>query len=307
MFEEPIEMEGDQTLGRRERLSPRGRQVRLAHYHVADGCVTGRDGRGCGLLTRRMRSVRTDSGQEDLDRQCGYGAVDRIPAGWRDAVVGWGRLLDSDLEPDGAQVKIPTSTRSVARSDSLPLAPTTEFWRRRARRRRYFFTISWTTNLGHSTATLLRRPEPTAWRSHRTVRALAVGQEDGGISLWDAQSRQRRLTLAAHEGFVAAMAFAPDGSTLASSGGDRTTRTWDLPAGRSVRDQEPSRHARRTGVFSNGRLLFLSDQTRPVVWIWDVTTGVERVLLSADSRERSSRWRPVPMAQPSPPPTIEEW
>ncbi len=107
--------------------------------------------------------------------------------------------------------------------------------------------------------------------------SLAVGQEDGKISLWDAQSRQKRLTLAAHEGFVAALAFAPDGSTLASSGGDRTTRIWELPAGRPrFKIKSPARTLAALAYSANGRLLFLSDQTKPVVWIWDVTTGVER-------------------------------
>jgi WD40 repeat protein len=106
---------------------------------------------------------------------------------------------------------------------------------------------------------------------------LAVGHEDGEISLWDAQSRKRRSTLAAHDGFVAAMAFAPDGSTLASSGGDRTTRIWDVPAGRPrFKITSPARTLAALAYSANGCLLFLSDQTKPVVWIWDVTSGVER-------------------------------
>jgi WD40 repeat protein len=107
--------------------------------------------------------------------------------------------------------------------------------------------------------------------------SLAVGQEDGRISLWEAQSRRWRMTLTAHEGVIAAIAYAPDGSTLASSGADRTTRIWDLPAGRlRFEIKSPARTHGALAYSANGRLLFLSDQTKPVVWIWDVATGVER-------------------------------
>jgi WD40 repeat protein len=43
---------------------------------------------------------------------------------------------------------------------------------------------------------------------------LAVGQQDGRITLWDAAAGKNRSTLSGHAGFVAALVFAPDGATL---------------------------------------------------------------------------------------------
>jgi len=109
---------------------------------------------------------------------------------------------------------------------------------------------------------------------------LAVGQQDGKITLWDAASGCIRSTLDGHTGFVASLAFAPDGATLASSASDRSVRIWDLPANR-----ERFVIIRPTSTFvaltfsPGGRLLVLCDQVSPVVRLWDMTTGAECAVL----------------------------
>ena len=65
---------------------------------------------------------------------------------------------------------------------------------------------------------------PGSTRSARCVAfspdglTLAVGQADGEITLGDVATGRKRATLPGHEDFVVALAFAPDGATLASSG-----------------------------------------------------------------------------------------
>jgi WD40 repeat protein len=55
--------------------------------------------------------------------------------------------------------------------------------------------------------------------------ALAV---DRSVQLWDVHSGRRLARLEGHEGKVICLAFAPDGTRLASGGYDRTVRIWPV-------------------------------------------------------------------------------
>jgi RNA polymerase sigma factor (sigma-70 family) len=75
--------------------------------------------------------------------------------------------------------------------------------------------------------------------------AVAIGLEDGGTSLWDlATGKERKLKTdhAAKASWqysgTAAVAFAPDGKTLATGGRDGLVKLWDVASGRHLRTLE---------------------------------------------------------------------
>jgi len=69
--------------------------------------------------------------------------------------------------------------------------------------------------------------EPSSTCVSPDGRLLAVGEEDGNVSLWDVASLKKTHRFAGHEGRVHAMLFSRDGKTLFSAGEDGV-KVWNV-------------------------------------------------------------------------------
>jgi WD40 repeat protein len=73
-----------------------------------------------------------------------------------------------------------------------------------------------------------------------------------------------------HEGPASAVAFSPDGQTLASGGRDGTIRLWEMATGKErLRIQGPATMFRSVAFSPDGKLL-ASGHSNSTILIWDV-------------------------------------
>jgi WD40 repeat protein len=114
-------------------------------------------------------------------------------------------------------------------------------------------------------------------------RILASGSEDFTIKLWDVAAAKELKTLqgskSSLEGFMA-VAFSPDGKTLAGLEGD--IHLWDVSSGQEIKVLKLSGEAGFTVSFSpDGQALACGDDR--TVKLWEVATGKELKTLTGHS------------------------
>jgi WD40 repeat protein len=110
-------------------------------------------------------------------------------------------------------------------------------------------------------------------------RHVAIGRANGALQIIDVDARSVLSNKDAHRGPVWAVAFSPDGQTLASGGEDRQARLWsaaDLKPGPLL---EESAHEIRTLAFAPDGHRLASGSVAGLIRIWDTKTG-DKALVS---------------------------
>lgn len=116
--------------------------------------------------------------------------------------------------------------------------------------------------------------------STRDGKLLALGLQDGTITVLDSTTRESIWSQKIHSGMIAGLAFTPDASVLVAGSGDRTLSVWNTQTGQLLYRpiSAPSPNGKKPGVItsvavsSNGLVLAASSQTRNID-LWEVQTG----------------------------------
>lgn len=113
-----------------------------------------------------------------------------------------------------------------------------------------------------------------AWRTHD-----AFERRPGEIKVWDLASGSELRTLSGHDGAVTGVAFSPDGSVLASIGGDRTVRIWNSASGQLFQTARGHRDWISGLAFGPRGDWVATSSHDGTVRVWDAATGQERTVL----------------------------
>ncbi|MEV7812001.1 trypsin-like peptidase domain-containing protein [Streptomyces flaveolus] len=119
-----------------------------------------------------------------------------------------------------------------------------------------------------------------AYRTSPTAEALQSLRTAASLPL------QRRLS--GHTEAVAAVAYSPDGRTLATGSYDRTTRLWDPATGRTRHVLKGHTDQVYAVAFSPDGATLATTGRDGTTWLWDVATGAPRARLGGHDGEVTS-------------------
>ncbi|MDX3640958.1 helix-turn-helix domain-containing protein [Streptomyces sp. MB09-02B] len=139
----------------------------------------------------------------------------------------------------------------------------------------------------------LRKPDDdnmAAVGYDRSGRALAVAE---GGQVLDVADGRAVTTLKGPTGLEMAVAFSPDGRTLATSTRDHTAQLWDLATGKVLHTLKSGTGVVSSLAFDSAGKTLATGTEDGTVHMWDVADGTQRTTLtSASSRVESMAFAP---------------
>jgi WD40 repeat protein len=131
---------------------------------------------------------------------------------------------------------------------------------------------------------------------------LALCRVHGSIDLWDVATDKPKIALEGHQGGAFALAFAPDGKTLASGGygggmqggsGDKSIKLWEVATGKKL----ATLVGHSKGIYSltfapDGKTLVAADFNGSMK-LWDLNQGTVKATLEKVKRGGELRGMPI--------------
>lgn len=103
---------------------------------------------------------------------------------------------------------------------------------------------------------------------------LAIGDEEGAITLWDVFNGRELKSLKGHSFPAVSVAFSPDGKTIASGSVDKTIKLWSASAW-GLKVLEGHTEPVQTVAFSPDGKTLASGSEDKTIKLWDVATARE--------------------------------
>jgi len=102
---------------------------------------------------------------------------------------------------------------------------------------------------------------------------LALGADDGRISVWHVPQGAPIYSIQGHVGSVRSVTFSPDGRTLASGSDDETIKLWDVASGNEIRTLTGHTDGVNSVAFSPSGTILASAGEDMTVRLWNPATG----------------------------------
>ena len=117
-------------------------------------------------------------------------------------------------------------------------------------------------------------------------RYLPAGSTDKTVLLWDTITAELLATLSGHINGITALAFSPDGNTLASGGTDGTVRFWNTENGDPLSTPITGHtESVKAVAFSNGGSTLASVAFNGIITFWDLETSKKSNSQAAGHRD----------------------